>query len=64
QREVMEAVQNVRNQKTIIMIAHRLSTVRNCDKIILLERGRILSEGTFDELVKGNETFRKMASNG
>ncbi|MCV2881834.1 ABC transporter ATP-binding protein [Actibacterium sp. XHP0104] len=64
EREVMEAVQNVRNQKTIIMIAHRLSTVRNCDQIILLERGRIVSQGTFDELVEGNETFRKMASNG
>lgn len=63
EKAVMDAVQNVRNEKTIIMIAHRLSTVRNCDRILMLDQGRIVSSGTFEELVEGNETFRKMASN-
>jgi ABC-type multidrug transport system fused ATPase/permease subunit len=57
----MEAVQNVRADKTIILIAHRLSTVRTCDTIFLMEHGRVVAQGTYDELVSGNETFRKMA---
>ena len=58
---VMEAVQNLGHQKTIIMIAHRLSTVRNCDTIFLLEKGRLIAEGTYDELVAGSESFRRLA---
>jgi ATP-binding cassette, subfamily B, bacterial PglK len=61
ERVVMEAVQNIRADKTIILIAHRLSTVRTCDTIFLLEQGRVVAQGTYDELVRGNETFRKMA---
>lgn len=60
---VMEAVQNIGHEKTIVMIAHRLSTVKKCDKIFLLENGRVASSGTFEELVESNETFRKMAAN-
>lgn len=63
ERDVMEAVQNIRADKTIILIAHRLSTVRNCDTIFLLENGRLASTGTYDELVARNATFRKMAAN-
>ncbi len=61
ERVVMEAVQNIRADKTIVLIAHRLSTVRSCDVIFLLEHGRVVAQGTYDELVSGNETFRKMA---
>lgn len=61
ERVVMEAVQNVRADKTIIMIAHRLTTVKNCDVIIMLEHGRVVSTGTYDELVADNDTFRRMA---
>ena len=61
ERAVMEAVNNLGRQKTIIMIAHRLSTVRDCDKIFLLEKGRLVAEGSYDELVATNETFRRMA---
>jgi ABC-type multidrug transport system fused ATPase/permease subunit len=60
ERAVMEAVHNLRHAKTVIMIAHRLTTVRNCDKIFLLEQGRVVAEGTYDELCSGNETFRRM----
>ncbi len=60
---VMEAVQRIRADKTIIIIAHRLSTVRNCDTIYLFEQGQMVSSGTYDELVAKNETFRKMAVN-
>jgi ABC-type multidrug transport system fused ATPase/permease subunit len=60
ERAVMEAVHALGHQKTIIMIAHRLSTVRNCDRIFLLEQGRVSAAGTYDELVTDNETFRRM----
>lgn len=61
ERVVMEAVQNIRSDTTIIMIAHRLSTVRDCDRIFLMEKGQIAAAGTYDELVQGNATFRAMA---
>jgi len=46
-----------------ILIAHRLSTVRQCDQIYLLERGEVKDQGTFEELTQANEKFRAMASN-
>jgi ATP-binding cassette subfamily C protein len=46
---------------TRITIAHRLSTVQECDRIIVLESGRITEEGTYDELMKANGTFAAMA---
>jgi ATP-binding cassette, subfamily B, bacterial PglK len=61
ERAVMEAVANMRGDRTIILIAHRLSTVKDCDTIFLMERGRLVAFGTYDELVSGNESFRKMA---
>jgi ABC-type multidrug transport system fused ATPase/permease subunit len=61
ERAVMEAVHTLGRQKTIIMIAHRLSTVRNCDRIFLLEQGRVSAAGTYEELVAGSEVFRRMA---
>lgn len=60
ERAVMDAIDNIGHEKTIIMIAHRLSTVRNCDQIILLENGKVSHNGRYDELTKYSETFRKM----
>ena len=61
ERAVMSAVDQLGNEKTIIIIAHRLSTVRNCDLIFLMERGRVVASGTYDELARSNERFRAMA---
>ena len=61
ERVVMEAVQNIRANTTIILIAHRLTTVKDCDRIFLMEKGRIAASGTYEELVSGNATFRAMA---
>jgi ABC-type multidrug transport system fused ATPase/permease subunit len=61
EQAVMEAVHNLGHEITIILIAHRLSTVKDCDTIFLLEKGELKGRGTFDELVKGNERFRAMA---
>ncbi len=62
ERVVMEAVQNVRADTTVILIAHRLTTVKDCDCIFLMEKGQIVASGTYDELIAQNETFRRMTS--
>ena len=54
---VMEAVNNLGKSITIILIAHRLSTVKTCDKIFLLEKGELKNQGTFDELVNNSDTL-------
>jgi ABC-type multidrug transport system fused ATPase/permease subunit len=59
---VMEAVRNLAHKKTIIMIAHRLSTVRHCDCIFMLEHGQVVGSGTFDALIASNQDFRQMAA--
>ncbi|MDO5759196.1 MAG: ABC transporter ATP-binding protein [Rhodobacterales bacterium] len=61
EKAVMDAVNNLGGAKTVIMIAHRLSTVQNCDNILLLKQGRIQAQGTYDELMD-QEDFRRMAS--
>ncbi len=58
---VIDAIERLKGNRTIIMIAHRLSTVRNCDVIYLMEQGRITDSGSYDELLERNPMFRKMA---
>ena len=53
----MEAVHKLRKNITIIMIAHRLSTVKNCDNILYLEKGELKEQGTFDKLIQANDKF-------
>ncbi len=60
---VMDAVNNLKNDRTIIIIAHRLSTVKNCDKIFMLDKGKLKHEGTFEELLKTSDKFRMNANN-
>ena len=64
ERLVMDAVQRIRKDKTVVLIAHRLSTVRQCDRIYLLEHGRVADSGSFDDLVASSATFREMAAAG
>ncbi|MEM1163605.1 MAG: ABC transporter ATP-binding protein [Pseudomonadota bacterium] len=58
---IMEAMHTFSRSKTIIMIAHRLSTVEDCDNIFLLERGRCVAQGTYQELLAKSALFRAMA---
>jgi ABC-type multidrug transport system fused ATPase/permease subunit len=57
QQAVMDAIDNLDKNLTIILIAHRLVTLKKCDKIILLENGEIKKEGKFEELIKSNKNF-------
>ena len=61
EQAVMEAVRNLAQRKTIILIAHRLTTVRNCDRIFLLEHGNLVATGSYDELVANSDRFRALA---
>jgi ATP-binding cassette subfamily C protein len=60
EKEVTSALEFLRGRCTLIVIAHRLSTVRNCDRLILLREGAILDSGRFDELLARSESFRRM----
>ena len=59
--EVMEAIEALDRLVTVILIAHRLSTVRYCDRIVVLEQGRISGIGTYEELQKSNVGFRALS---
>lgn len=61
ENEVSEAINNLRNGITIVLIAHRLSTVRMADRIIYMEKGRIRAIGTFSELREVVPDFDKQA---
>ena len=60
EQAVMQAVRNLSHQKTIILIAHRLSTVRDCDCIYMLEKGRVAGSGSYAELSASNKQFQDM----
>ena len=62
EQAVREAVNNLGHEITIILIAHRLRTVKACDTIFLLENGELKAQGAFDELTQANERFRAMAA--
>ncbi|MGE0684383.1 MAG: ATP-binding cassette domain-containing protein, partial [Candidatus Binatia bacterium] len=62
EREVIQAIEPLRGKKTLVIVAHRLSTVRFCDFLVFLKEGKIIACGTFDELLVHNEDFRCMAA--
>ncbi len=61
EKQVMKEIKNLGKNMTIIMIAHRLSTIRECDSIILLEKGELKGQGTFEELIEINNDFKSAA---
>src|SRR5690606_21802365 len=61
EREVMQAIRNLLGKKTILMVAHRITTLSDCDKIYMLKGGRIVSVGTYEELVSGRGAFAEVA---
>jgi ABC-type multidrug transport system fused ATPase/permease subunit len=59
---VMKSICNLSDKLSILIIAHRLSTVRDCDRIIFLDSGKLVDCGTFEYLIQTNSQFRKMSS--
>ena len=62
ERAVIGAIEALRREKTLVIVAHRLSTVRVCDRLVFLRDGRIAGCGSFDELLRNNADFRAMAA--
>ena len=60
ERAVQDALETLMRNRTTLVIAHRLSTVRRADKIIVLVRGRIIEEGTHEELLARGQEYRKL----
>ena len=57
----MGSIRRLGKDKTLIIIAHRLSTVKNCDCIYFVEGGKIVDSGTYEALVANNSEFRRIA---
>ncbi len=62
EKMIMEAIHNFSGKKSIILIAHRLKTVKKCDKIFFIDKGRVADQGTYQELVENNKHFKDMAA--
>lgn len=60
EKSIQENIESLRGKFTIIIVAHRLSTVKKADKILVLNAGKVVGEGNFEELVAGNSLFKKM----
>jgi ATP-binding cassette subfamily B protein len=61
EQSVMAAIEALDRDLTILLIAHRLTTVRRCDTIVQLENGHVVAQGSYDELVAHSQSFRRMA---
>jgi ABC-type multidrug transport system fused ATPase/permease subunit len=61
EQEVMATIARLRGRYTVIVISHRLSTVRACDVIYELDRGQVAGSGTYAEMIRSSETFRRLA---
>ncbi|HPK86945.1 MAG TPA: ABC transporter ATP-binding protein [Atribacterota bacterium] len=58
---VLKAIKSAARSRTVLMIAHRLSTLKDCDHIYILDKGQIVGQGTYQELISQNKKFREMA---
>ena len=61
EKNIMKAIDSFAGQKTIILIAHRLSTVMNCNLIYYMENGKITDQGTYQYLIESNANFKQMS---
>ena len=61
EEESVQAIDALHGRKTMIVIAHRLNTVRRCDRIAVIEDGRLAAGGSYDELLREHPAFQQMA---
>ena len=60
EKKIQDAIDKLMLNKTSLIIAHKFSTIKKCDKIILIDKGRIVAEGTHDELINSNSSYKNM----
>ncbi len=58
--EIQKALRGITKSKTTIVIAHRITSVQDCDRIIVLDKGRVIEQGTHDELISNNGFYKKI----
>ncbi len=61
EQSVMDAIETLSSDLTVLLIAHRLTTVRRCDTIVEMENGRVVAQGTYEHLIEYSPSFRNMA---
>ena len=61
EKSVIDAIEMLNRDLTILLIAHRLTTVQRCDTIVELEHGRVVAQGTFEQLLECSPSFRRMS---
>ena len=61
EKEVINAIDTLKERLTLIIIAHRLTTVKNCDLLFMIKDGMIVDTGTYSQLFKRNKEFQQMA---
>lgn len=64
ERRLTASIEGLHGSVTVVVVAHRLSTVRHCDQLIFMEHGRVASAGTFEEVRRDNETFAHLVQLG
>ena len=64
ERSITDTIEGLHGSMTVVVVAHRLSTVRHCDQVIFMEEGRVVSSGTFDEVRRANSTFARLVKLG
>jgi ATP-binding cassette subfamily B protein len=62
QKKVQDAFNKARKGRTMIVIAHRMSTIEGCDKLFMIQTGKVIESGTFTDLRNSDGAFAKMAS--
>ena len=60
ERGVIKSIEKLKGDRTILVIAHRLSTVKNCDNLYYVKNGKIADQGTYADLLENNKTFQSM----
>jgi len=61
EQHLSQAIERMAGTRTLLIVAHRLNTIRNCDRIVVMNRGRVVGVGTYDALLSNCETFRELA---
>jgi ATP-binding cassette subfamily C protein len=60
ERDIVESIETLRHSRTMVVVAHRLSTVRGCDRLFFVRAGRVIQMGTWSELYDSNDEFRQL----
>jgi len=60
EKKIQDAINKLMEGKTSLIIAHKFSTIKKCDKIILIDKGKIIAQGTHEELINSNSSYKNM----